>query len=86
VVSDNGEEEDQFRPFETPVPAVEGDDGAPPSTINVEPIRRLLRQEILVVRQELRQEIRAELHIGHCRTREHLKAMSASFPARPKRS
>jgi uncharacterized membrane protein len=67
-VVDDGDEEGQFRPLEIPVPTAEGDAEAPPPTINVEPIRQLLRQEIYVVRQELRQEIRqeirAELHIG----------------------
>jgi uncharacterized membrane protein len=62
------EEEGQYRPIEAPVPVEEEEPDEPPIQVDVEPIRRLLRQEIYVVRQELRQEIRqdirAELHIG----------------------
>jgi uncharacterized membrane protein len=68
VAEDDREEEGQSRPLEIPVPTAEGEAEALPPTLNVEPIRQLLRQEIYVVRQELRQEIRqeirAELHIG----------------------
>ena len=65
---DGDEEDAEFRPPEIPVPTAEAEAEAHPPAINVEPIRRVVRQEIHneihLVRQELRQEIRAELHIG----------------------
>lgn len=66
-MADDGEEEAQFRPVATAEPIAEDADNEP-IQVDVGPIRDILREEILVVRQELRQEIRqeirAELHIG----------------------